>query len=49
MAAFQLQPKELRLFLRPTALSIAYVDLLQCTISNLPDTKITASSGGNEK
>jgi hypothetical protein len=46
---FQPQPAGLGLFLRPAALSIAYVEQLHCALSALPDTKIAASSGGYER
>ncbi|HAO23704.1 MAG: hypothetical protein CMH21_12325 [Methylophaga sp.] len=48
-ALFQSQPEGLGLFLRPPALSITYVGRLHGVISALSDTKIVASSGGDER
>ena len=49
MTLFQSQPEGLRLFLRAPALSINYVVRLQGGFSALPDTKIIASTGGDER
>jgi len=49
VAFFQPQPEGLGLFLRPAALSIAYVEYLNCVLSALLDTKIATSSGGDQR